>query len=93
MANKITHVLATLITASGILVSANAMACSEHDYLGSVCLVAASYCPQGFAPADGSATSNQMLKSILGSDKLPSLQAPAGTKYCVSVAGPYPTRP
>ena len=38
MANKITHVLATLITASGILVSANAMACSEHDYLGSVCL-------------------------------------------------------
>ncbi len=93
MANKITHALTTLITASGILVSANAMACNEQDYLGSVCLMAANYCPQGFAPADGSSTSNQMLKSVLGSDKLPSLQAPAGTKYCVSVEGIYPQRP
>ncbi|MBU0653985.1 MAG: hypothetical protein KJ914_02515 [Gammaproteobacteria bacterium] len=93
MANKITRVFAALITASGILASVNALACSENDYKGSVCLMAATYCPDGFVPADGSPVTDPMLPSILGSNKLPSLQAPAGTTYCVSISGRYPQRP
>ena len=93
MANKVTHMLATLVISSGILASANAMACSSDAYTGSVCLMAATFCPDGYVEANGAPVTNQMLKSVLGSDKLPSLQAPAGTKYCVSVSGPYPPRP
>lgn len=93
MVDKITRVLTAVITVSGILASASAMACSASDYKGTICLTAATYCPAGFVPADGSPVTDQALKAILGASNLPSLQAPAGTKYCVSVSGPYPVRP
>jgi hypothetical protein len=49
----------------------------------------------GDIAVDGATSGNPILNSILGSNKLPNLQAqaPAGTRYCILVGGTYPPRP
>lgn len=91
VAIRIAAVLALIAGPAG-----EVMACSESSsvYLGTVCLTAGTYCPPGYAPADGAPTSNPMLPSVLGRSNLPDLRgkAPAGTQYCIAVTGVYPTR-
>jgi microcystin-dependent protein len=86
-----------LALAAGLLFGGNAVACGEPptSYTGMVCLFAGNYCPQGYVLADGATSGNPILNSILGSNKLPNLQAqaPAGTRYCILVGGTFPPRP
>ena len=93
MQNKINRLTATLTLAAGTILAGNALACNEQSYLGMVCLTSAVYCPAGWVPADGSTSPSQILNAVTGKTTVPSLQAPAGTRYCVSVSGPFPPRP
>ncbi len=50
-----TRQFSTMMLAAGLLITGNAMACNDGNYpsmLGSVCLMAATYCPVGYVAAD-----------------------------------------
>ncbi len=84
--------------AAGMSLGGAALACNDGTYpsmLGSVCLMASTYCPVGYVPADGSASPNQILSVVMGKSTLPNLkaQAPAGTLYCINVSGTFPIHP
>ncbi|AVM73465.1 phage tail protein [Magnetospirillum gryphiswaldense] len=67
---RISLAAATLALGTGVsMFSAPAYACGEDTYLGSICAVAAKYCPSGFLPAQGqllSTSQNQALYYLLG---------------------------
>jgi len=95
MNDKIARLPSALALASGLLLAGDALACGDNAYLGMACLTTATYCPQRTIEANGSTHNNQMLQALTGKNVLPDLraQAPAGTRYCVVVVGPYPQRP
>ncbi len=86
-----------LAVALTIPLAGNVFACGGPGttFTGAVCLTTATYCPEGYALANGSTTNNPSYQSIAGTNTLPNLQAqaPAGTRYCVNVSGTYPQRP
>lgn len=86
-----------LTLSAGLLLAGNALACDQNRnvHLGTVCMTVAAYCPEGTILADGSAHGSQMMQAMSGKANVPDLraQAPAGTRYCVVVVGPYPVRP
>jgi len=69
---RVTLPAAVLAAATGAYLAmapAPAHACGEDTYLGSICAVAAKYCPNGFMPAQGqllSTSQNQALYYLLG---------------------------
>ncbi len=95
MNDKIARLPSVFALASGLLLVGDALACNDNAYLGMACLTTATYCPQRTIPADGASHGNQMLQALTGKATVPDLraQAPAGTRYCIVVVGPYPQRP
>lgn len=60
--------LATMVLGvSTLLATPNAQACGSEGYLGMICATAATYCPRGFALANGqliSINANQALFAV-----------------------------
>lgn len=58
-----------LALATGALMSQAAAACTDEQYIGSICYTAANFCPQNFLPADGrtlNVNQYQALYSLIG---------------------------
>lgn len=105
-ARSATPIRTALVIAAATLLPGNAAACSAESYLGSVCTTAATYCPRGYAPADGQTmdiTQNTALFSLLGTRyggdgrttfALPDLrkQGGKGAKllHCIALTGYFP---
>lgn len=63
------HVVATFLSCGLVLSSTAAFACSDGEYIGSVCVTAGAYCPQGTVDADGSVLqikANPALFAVIG---------------------------
>lgn len=60
----------SLIASAFAVAPMTGLACGTEDYLGSICVTAANYCPEGFLPADGQMLQIRdypVLYSIIGS--------------------------
>ncbi len=67
---KTSHLIISIVLAGSALVgSSAALACGYESYLGTICMTAAAYCPQGTMEANGQLIdirSNQALYAIMG---------------------------
>lgn len=69
--NKSMHsiVLASAMAVAGAFWSSDAQACQRDSYAGSICYTAGSYCPSGYAEANGQVmqiTNHQLLFAAIG---------------------------
>ena len=97
--------LAIALSAIWMVASSERARAEEDPYIGQIVLFGTTFCPRGWALADGSllpVAQNSALFALLGTTyggdgrstfALPNFPQPHGLRYCVAMTGIYPSRP